>query len=54
MGFFYLGLKKEFETAVINEPTVFEPISSTVLGQYSKGEYAAHLSTWVIKMLDMT
>ena len=24
-GFFSLGLKNEFETAVVNEPSVFEP-----------------------------
>ena len=27
---FSWGLKNEFETAVINEPSVFEPLSSTV------------------------
>ena len=26
MGFFPKGLKKEFETAVVNEPSVFEPL----------------------------
>ena len=26
MGFFAKGLKKEFETAVVNEPSVFEPL----------------------------
>ena len=26
MGFFYKGLKNEFETAVVNEPSVFEPL----------------------------
>ena len=26
MGFFYKGLKNEFETAVVNEPAVFEPL----------------------------
>ena len=26
MGFFSRGPKNEFETAVVNEPTVFEPL----------------------------
>ena len=26
MGFFSYGLKNEFETAVVNEPSVFEPL----------------------------
>ena len=26
MGFFFKGLKNEFETAVANEPSVFEPL----------------------------
>ena len=26
MGFFSSGLKNEFETAVVNEPSVFEPL----------------------------
>ena len=26
MDFFYKGLKNEFETAVVNEPSVFEPL----------------------------
>ena len=26
MGFFSKGLKNEFETAVVNEPSVFEPL----------------------------
>ena len=26
MGFFPKGLKNEFETAVVNEPSVFEPL----------------------------
>ena len=26
MGFFSSGLKEEFETAVVNEPSVFEPL----------------------------
>ena len=26
MGFFSKGLKNEFETAVVNEPLVFEPL----------------------------
>ena len=26
MGFFYKGLKNEFETVIINEPSVFEPL----------------------------
>ena len=26
MGFFLKGLKNEFETAVVNEPSVFEPL----------------------------
>ena len=26
MGFFFKGLKNEFETAVVNEPSVFEPL----------------------------
>ena len=26
MGFFSRGLKNEFETAVVNEPSVFEPL----------------------------
>ena len=26
MGFCSLGLKNEFETAVVNEPSVFEPL----------------------------
>ena len=31
MGFFSKGLKNEFETAVINEPSVFEPLKFYVL-----------------------
>ena len=26
MGFFSMGLKNEFETAVVNKPSVFEPL----------------------------
>ena len=26
MGFFSKGLKKEFETAMVNEPSMFEPL----------------------------
>ena len=26
MGYFSYGLKNEFETAVVNEPSVFEPL----------------------------
>ena len=26
MGFFSMGLKNEFEKAVVNEPSVFEPL----------------------------
>ena len=26
MGFFSKGLKNEFETAIVNEPSVFEPL----------------------------
>ena len=26
MGFFFKGLKNEFETAVVNEPSVFKPL----------------------------
>ena len=28
---FSMGFKKEFEAAMVNEPSVFEPLSSTVL-----------------------
>ena len=31
MSFFSKGLKHEVETAVVNEPLVFEPLKSTVL-----------------------
>ena len=30
IGFCSKGLKNEFETAVVNEPPVFEPLKSTV------------------------
>ena len=37
-GFFYWGLKNEFEIAVVNEPSVFEPLKiySSKLKEYMK------------------
>ena len=32
MGFFSKGLKNEFETAVVNEPSVFEPLKFYCIG----------------------
>ena len=32
MGFFSNGLKNEFETAVVNEPSVFEPLKFYCIG----------------------
>ena len=36
MGFFSWGLKNEFETAVINEPSVFEPLKFYCLYQENR------------------
>ena len=33
MGFCSKGLKNKFETAMVNEPSVFEPLSFTVSGK---------------------
>ena len=33
MGFFSKGLKKEFETAVVNDPSVFEPLKVYCYGK---------------------
>ena len=35
MGFFSKGLKNEFETAVVNEPSVFEPLEFYCIVKYS-------------------
>ena len=35
MGLFSYGLKYEFETAVVNEPSVFEPLKSNVVWTHS-------------------
>ena len=37
MGFFSRGLKNEFETAVVNEPSVFEPLKLCCLFLYQGG-----------------
>ena len=33
MGFFSKGLKNEFETSVVNEPSVFEPLEFYCINQ---------------------
>ena len=35
MGFFSKGLKNEFETAVVNEPSVFEPLKFYCITTFS-------------------
>ena len=35
-GIFSKGLKSEFETAVVNEPSVFEPLKLIVQGDIKK------------------
>ena len=45
MGFFSKGLKNEFETAVVNEPSVFEPLKFfcslfKCAGKFENGQYA--------------
>ena len=49
MGFFSKGLKNEFETAVVNEPSVFEPLKFYCICCYLHvvSAYAFH----IIKML---
>ena len=37
MGFFSKGLKNEFETAVVNEPSVFEPLKFYCICNHSRG-----------------
>ena len=37
MGFFSKGLKNEFETAVVNEPSVFKPLKFYCTSVYWKG-----------------
>ena len=34
VGFFPKGLKNEFETAVVNEPSVFEPLKFYCISEY--------------------
>ena len=34
MGFFSLGLKHEYETAMVNEPSVFEPLKFHCINVY--------------------
>ena len=34
MGFFSYGLKNEFETAAVNEPSVFEPLKFYCITTY--------------------
>ena len=41
MGFFSKGLKNEFETAVVNEPSVFEPLKFYCMPEL--GSKASHL-----------
>ena len=35
-GFFFKGLKNEFKTAVVNEPSVFEPLKFYCIIQISR------------------
>ena len=35
MGFFSKGLKNEFETAMVNEPSVFEPLKFSCIYKYT-------------------
>ena len=37
MGLFSYGLKNEFETAIVNEPSVFEPLKFCCTFQLSYG-----------------
>ena len=39
MGFFSKGLKNEFETAVVNEPSVFEPLKFYCILKIKLGYY---------------
>ena len=36
MGFFFRGFKNRFETAMVNEPSVFEPLKVYSSDKYSK------------------
>ena len=36
MGFFPKGLKNEFETAMVNEPSVFEPLKFYCISGYPR------------------
>ena len=39
MGFFSNGLKNEFETAVVNESSVFEPLKFYCIKEYSSSSF---------------
>ena len=43
IGFFSKGLKNEFETAVVNEPSVFGPLKSYCI--WELGTYSIHSET---------
>ena len=54
MGFFSMGLKNEFETAVVNEPSVFEPLKFyciyNVCCEMKKSPWSQQLSLWQNKL----
>ena len=42
------GLKKEFETAVVNEPSVFEPLKFYCISEYIRHYPSAHCTVYFL------
>ena len=42
VGFFSKGLNNEFETAMVKESSVFEPLKSTVISKYLRDSQILH------------
>ena len=52
IGFFSKGLKKEFETVVVNEPSVFEPLKFYCTSLVNTSDYLETRSFKVTNFLD--
>ena len=53
MGFFSKGLKNEFETALVNEPSVFEPLNiSTVFASPDEVDLRKNTHSAVKRILE--
>ena len=50
-GLFSKGLKNEFETAVVNEPSVFKPLKFYCLGSYVSGKCQGNLKFFKVREL---